>query len=55
MSSLDLERIDRIRDYLRNLLLKREMNDLETAMALEDLATEIRVKCAAQWKEQNPG
>jgi flagellar basal body-associated protein FliL len=41
---IDLGKLDRIRSYLRQVLAAREFNDLESAMALEDLAKEIKIK-----------
>ena len=50
---IDLDLLQKIRTTLRLILNLLKLDGLETAIVLEELATEIRQKEAAQWTESN--
>lgn len=47
MSELNLDEIATQKAFLRYLLNKMDLNDLATAIALEEVAGEIRIRVAA--------
>ena len=50
---IDLDLLQKIRTTLRLILNLLKLDGLETAIVLEELATEIRQKEAAKWAESN--
>jgi hypothetical protein len=52
---IDLKLLQDIRATLRLILNLLKLDQMETAIILEELASEIRQKLAARWKAENPG
>jgi hypothetical protein len=52
---IDLELLHDIRITLRLILNLLKLESMETAIVLEECASEIRQKLAARWKAENPG
>jgi hypothetical protein len=54
VAHIDLKILQDIRTTLRLILNLLKLNNMETAIVLEELASEIRQKLAARWKAENP-
>jgi hypothetical protein len=54
VTHIDLKILQDIRTTLRLILNLLKLNNMETAIVLEELASEIRQKLAARWKAENP-
>jgi post-segregation antitoxin (ccd killing protein) len=52
---VNLQLLQNIRVTLRLILNLLKLDGIETAIVLEELASEIRQKLARQWDEENPG
>jgi hypothetical protein len=54
VTHIDLKILQDIRTTLRLILNLLKLNNMETAIVLEELASEIRQKLASRWKAENP-
>lgn len=54
-SHINLKLLQDIRITLRLILNLLKLDGIETAIVLEELASEIRQKLAGQWEEENRG
>ncbi|MCY7272377.1 MAG: hypothetical protein LH702_01190 [Phormidesmis sp. CAN_BIN44] len=52
---VNLQILQSIRTTLRLILNLLKLDGIETAIVLEELASEIRQKLAVQWEEENRG